>query len=522
MSDALIRALLTIVFGAVAGGLTNTVAIWMLFHPYEPFKLFGWPIGLLHGAIPKNQARLAAAVGRTVGNRLLTDEDLEAIFSDEAFRNAFDERLSGFLSALLLEERGSLRELLPEAALPDIERLLEEMVDFGLLRLDEYLASERFPEAISRRAHEIVESIADEPIAGLLTPAREEAISGLVEEWIQDAVDSEDFQTAVDDYLERASGKLLSPGRTFEEILPPGLVGAVEKGIAGYLPLAIQRLGSLLEDERARARFERFIHELLSNFMSDLKFHQRLVASLIVTEQTVDKVLNTIEAEGAERLAEMLQEEEIQEAMARGVNEAIVDFLRRPVVSVLGEGEDASVVDARATLAGWVLNLASDPATRSFVVEKLGAALERAGARTWGDVFGTLPPEKVSGWLVAAARSEPAGTMYRETAQRLSAGLLDRPIGTPANWLPAGAPRRIEEAISRPVWVWLQTQVPTVVQQIDVARRVEEKVLAFPTAKMEDLVRRVTDRELKLIISLGYVLGAFIGVALVVMNSLLL
>ncbi|MEE8147383.1 MAG: DUF445 family protein, partial [Longimicrobiales bacterium] len=246
MSDELIRVVLTILFGAVAGGLTNTVAIWMLFHPYEPFRLFGKPVGFLHGAIPKNQARLATAVGRTVGSKLLTEEDLSAIFRDEDFRGAFDEQLSGFLATLLHEERGSIRELLPGDALPEIDSLLGEMVDLGLLRLDEYLASERFPEAIAKRAHEIVESIADEPIAGLLTPAREDAIAETVESWIVDAVDSDDFQAAVDDYLDRSSAKLLSPGRTFEEILPPGLVGAVEKGIAGYLPLAIQRLGTLL------------------------------------------------------------------------------------------------------------------------------------------------------------------------------------------------------------------------------------------------------------------------------------
>ena len=508
-------------FGSVAGGLTNTVAIWMLFHPYEPLKLFGRRISLIHGAIPKNQARLAAAVGRTVGNKLLTDEDLAAIFADDAFRGAFDQRLSGFLATLLHEKRGSLRELLPEAAHLEVDELLSEMVEFGLLRLNEYLASERFPEAVGRRAGEIVDSIADEPIAGLLTPAREEAVSGLVEDWILDAVDSEGFQAAVDDYLDRASSKLLSPGRTFEEVLPQGLIGTLEKGIAGYLPLAIQRLGSLLEDDAARERFEGFIHELLRNFMRDLKFHQRVVASLIVTESTVDKVLDTIEAEGAERLSEMLQEETIQEAMARGVNEAIVDFLRRPVVSVLGEAEDASVIDARATLSGWILDLARDPATRSFVVEKLGAALERAGARTWGDVFGKLPPEKVTGWLVTAARSEPAGTMYSEAAHRLAEGLLDRPIGTPAKWLPAGVPTRVEESLSKPVWEWLQTQVPDVVKQIDVAGRVEEKVIEFPTAKMEDLVRKVTDRELRLIVQLGYVLGAIIGAALMIMDGFL-
>ena len=50
------------------------------------------------------------------------------------------------------------------------------------------------------------------------------------------------------------------------------------------------------------------------------------------------------------------------------------------------------------------------------------------------------------------------------------------------------------------------------------AGRGEEKVLNFPTAKMEEIVKRVTDREMKLIVRLGYVLGAFVGSILVVMN----
>ena len=62
--------------------------------------------------------------------------------------------------------------------------------------------------------------------------------------------------------------------------------------------------------------------------------------------------------------------------------------------------------------------------------------------------------------------------------------------------------------------------MPAVVDRIDVARRVEDKVLHFPTQKMEDIVRRVTDRELRLIVRLGYVLGAIIGVGLVVVDSL--
>jgi len=366
-----------------------------------------------------------------------------------------------------------------------------------------------------------VEAVADEPIGGILTPARGEALEGAVQEWLQGLVDSPDFAHAVDDYLQRGSHRLLAPGRTFEEILPLGLVGALEKAIASYLPLAIERLGGLLEDKVTRARFQTTIHELLHRFLLDLRFHQRVVARLVMTEETVEKVLDTIEKEGAERLSEILREPAIQDAMARGVNQAIVDFLRRPVASVLGDPGDASVVEARGTLSGWAVEMARDSATRDFMVEKLHAGLEKAGARTWGEVLERVPPERLAFWIVAAARSEAAGKAYREGARRLVSVLLDRPIGTPARWLPEGAPDRMETALGDPIWTWLETQVPDVVQRIDVAGRVEQKVLEFPTPKLEELVRKVTGRELKLIVRLGYVLGAIVGGVLVAVDALM-
>ncbi|HSH76681.1 MAG TPA: DUF445 family protein [Longimicrobiales bacterium] len=522
MPEELVQALLTIGFGALAGGLTNTVAIWMLFHPYEPPKLFGrWRLRFLHGAVPKSQARLAAAIGRTVGGRLLTPEDLTGTFAESEFRNAFDQRLGSLIDEVLTRERGSLRDIIPADALGDIEALIEEALERGLEQLDQYVASDRFAEAVLRRTDDIVAAVADEPIAGVLTPTRGAAVESMVEEWLQGAVESDDFSAAVDDYLDRAAHKLLKPGRTFEEILPLGLVGSVEKAVASYLPIAAERLGSLLDDPKARSRFESMIHELLHRFLRDLKFHQRVVARLVMTEDTVDRVLDTIEAEGAERLSEILREPAVQDAMARGVNQAIVDFLRRPVGSVLGDPKDSNVAEAKKTLSGWVVGMARDAGTREFLVEKLHQGLEKAGARSWGEVLERIPRERISEALVTAARSEGTRAAVRKGVTRLAARMLDRPIGTPAHLLPVTGPARIEAALADPIWDWLQTQVPTVVERIDVARRVEEKVLHFPMPRMEDLVRRVTERELRLIVRLGYLLGAVIGSLLVLFSRIL-
>ncbi|MDX1567839.1 MAG: DUF445 family protein [Longimicrobiales bacterium] len=519
MSEVL-RALLTVGFGALAGGITNTLAIWMLFHPYRPPKIGRWRLSFLQGAVPKNQPRLAAAIGRTVGGKLLTEEDLTRAFRKPEFRRAFDDRLAAFLSAVLHEERGSLRELLPESVFAEIEAIADEAVDRGIDRFEAFIDSPDFDDFLARRARDIVGAVEDEPVAGILTPAREAGLTSAVDEWLERAVASEGVRETLDDYLERVSRRLLEPERTFEETLPLGLVGAIEQAIGSYLPVAIEHLGRLLEDPGARERFERTIHDLMHRFLRDLKFHQRVVARLVVTEDTVDRVLDTIEEEGAERLSEMLQDPAVQDAMSRAINDAIVEFLRKPVSSVLGEPDDPAVKSARDTVADWIVGMARDPATRTFVVEKLETVLAETGARTWGDVFDRLPPEKLSGWIASAARSPEARKLYREGAKGLARRLLDRPIGRPSDWLPETAPRRIEGAIGDPLWEWLQTQVPDVVERLDVGKRVEEKVLDYPTEKMEELVRRVTERELRMIIRLGYLLGAIIGCALLVVDTL--
>jgi len=522
VNPELLRGIVTVAFGALAGGLTNTIAIWMLFHPYSPPLLFGrWRLNWLQGAVPKNQVRLAAAIGRTVGNRLLTEEDLTRILSTPEFRAAFDERLAGFLDEALERERGSIRELLPPEVAPQVESFLALLVDHGMERLDGWLASDEFEQAVAERTERIVASVADRQIGELLTPAREAAVAEAVDDWLSGIVSSDDFQEAVEDYLERASERLLEPDRTFEEVLPLGLVSSLEKAIQSYLPIAIERLGQLLEDDEAREKFQSTIRELFHRFLGDLKFHQRMVARLVVTEDTLDKVLDTIEKEGADRLSELLTEESVQEAMARNVNEAIVEFLRRPVRSVLGEPGSDSVHEARETLAGWLVGMARDPQTRSFLVEKLQEGLEKAGGRSWGDVLENVPTSRVTGWLVDIGRSRAASRGARDVGEWVVEAVMEKPVGRPARWLPNDASSRIEGGVGPIIWSWLQGQVPDVVRKLDVAQRVETKVIEFPTPKLEELVRKVTDRELRLIVQLGYLLGAVIGLALVGLNALI-
>jgi uncharacterized membrane protein YheB (UPF0754 family) len=91
---------------------------------------------------------------------------------------------------------------------------------------------------------------------------------------------------------------------------------------------------------------------------------------------------------------------------------------------------------------------------------------------------------------------------------------MDRPIGRLGRWLPDDAAPRFAGIISPAIWNWIEAQVPAVVEQLHVQEMVERKVLNFDQDRLEQLIRGVIDRELRLIVRTGYVLGGLIAIAL--------
>jgi uncharacterized membrane protein YheB (UPF0754 family) len=349
--------LVNVAVGTVAGGVTNAVAVWMLFHPYE--RRFG-----LQGAIPKNKERLAKSIGRVVGERLLTPGDIGDALQKDGLRETVDAKLAEFVARLLEREWPSLRELLPDSVLPDVERALN---------------------VLGPQLAKVLAAHAD-------TPAFEEQVLAFVQ-------------------------------RAREELAP-------------------LELGLLLTPER-RA-------ELAAQ------------AALLATE--------------------LLEEGRTQEG--------------RPM---------------RAKLGDFLFKVAGTERTQHFVERAVGDALQRAETRTWGEVLAPLRDHVVAGWIVDAARSARARELGTEAAANAGRALLDKPVGQLSRFLPEDASVSLAHRAAPVLWAWLMQQIPGWVATLDVHGVVERKVLGFSTHRMEELVRNVTQKELNLIVRLGYVLGAFIG-----------
>jgi len=120
-----------VAIGTVAGGVTNTIAVWMLFNPKE--KRFGF-----QGAIPKNQARLAKSLGKTVGERLLTPGDLQSELGRPEFRAAFQARLEDVITTILTS-REPLIDKVPPPVVTALEGAMTSYLPVAMTKLGAFL-----------------------------------------------------------------------------------------------------------------------------------------------------------------------------------------------------------------------------------------------------------------------------------------------------------------------------------------------------------------------------------------------
>ena len=117
--------------GTAAGGLSDTVAVWMLFNPKR--KRFGF-----QGAIPKNQARLARSPGRTVGERLLTPGDLQSELARPELLAAFQSRLEDVIAGMLTS-RDPLIDKVPPAVVTALEGATTAYLPVAMTKLGAFL-----------------------------------------------------------------------------------------------------------------------------------------------------------------------------------------------------------------------------------------------------------------------------------------------------------------------------------------------------------------------------------------------
>ena len=90
--------------GAGIGYVTNWIAIKMMFRPTKAIKIGKFTLPFTPGIIPKNRSRLAEAIGNTISNNLLTENDLKDVLLSDEIKSQIQEKIEEYISSLSSED----------------------------------------------------------------------------------------------------------------------------------------------------------------------------------------------------------------------------------------------------------------------------------------------------------------------------------------------------------------------------------------------------------------------------------
>lgn len=201
-----------VLIATIAGGLTNTVAVWMLFNPKQ--RRFGF-----QGAIPKNQARLAKSLGRTVGEKLLTPGDLQSELGRPEFRDAFEARLQDVIAGILTS-REPLIDKVPPTAVTALEGAMTSYLPVAMSKLGTLLGQPTTREKLRS------------------------ALRGMFNRFVEDMR-----------FHERIFAKLMMTERKFDTVLD-----AIEKD-------GVEQVVGLLEEPEVRDEISKAIHDAILAYL---------------------------------------------------------------------------------------------------------------------------------------------------------------------------------------------------------------------------------------------------------------
>ncbi|KGX85289.1 DUF445 domain-containing protein [Pontibacillus litoralis] len=148
--DTFFIIVMMIVIGALIGGMTNSLAIKMLFRPFEPKFIGSFRVPFTPGLIPKRRNELAEQLGHMVVEHLITPAGLRRKFMDASFQKQMVDWAKEEVNRLLRSEQ-SLKAFLEDYDIPvDEQRVKTFVYQFTL---------KQYEVQMENRRHETLQSV---------------------------------------------------------------------------------------------------------------------------------------------------------------------------------------------------------------------------------------------------------------------------------------------------------------------------------------------------------------------------
>ena len=507
---------LLIVFATLHGYAGAWLAVRMLFRPRKPFKIIGITL-FPQGMIPRHRDRLANAIGKAVGEELVSaDTIMDELVGKDFLRTKIRKVFDSYTQEMLDQNYPSLVEALPsnirEPVLDAITTLQFTIAE----HIEAVLKNEETQMAISSFVERRVDEVLSRRLSNVVDDDTFEKLVGFVEERIGTAIDSPELEKNIGDFVSRRLDELVNTSTPLGEMFTADAIALLKEKANEQIAPVAHHLTEIAATERTRTQIGALIKREVHDYYENLPFFKKIFVSRDTLLNEVDDLVNE---SLPKRIEEALKGDVFAAEAGNFVETTIDNAMSRPLPELLGKVNPDQLDRLKYQIATSIVKLLRGPEMRTSISVYVTDTLQRLRPHSIDSILRTIHPESeaklkvmLSRGLLSIVASDNTTRMVNDMLSRQIEQLLSAPIGKLTDRIEERKLGSASGSFADAIIEAIREKLPEAIREFDVGSVVRQKIMNYPVEKLEALVLSVAKEHLRTIELFGALFGLFIGI----------
>ena len=511
-----VQITLLILFATFHGYAGAWLAVRMLFRPRQPFKVLGITL-FPQGMIPRHRDRLANAIGKAVGEELVSQETImDELLGKDFLRKKIRGVIDSYTEEFLSQSYPSLIEALPsKMRAPVLEGIAALQLKVAA-HVESVLKSEESVETIRGFVERRVDEVLSRRLSSVVNDETFEKIVGFLEHRIRDAVNSPVLEQKIREFISRRIDDLAHADTTLGQMFTDDAVNLLKEKAGEQIAPMSHHLTQIAAAERTRNQIGALIKKEVHEYYEALPFIKKIFVSRDKILGEVDHLVND---NLPRRIEETLKGDFFAEEARGFINTSIDSAMQRPLQDVIGKIAPEQLERLKAQILRGVLSVVRGEEMQRSISAYLTDTLAQFRPHSIDSIMRTLHPESeeklksmLSKGLLGIISSDDTSKVINDMLARQIEGLLNAPIGKLSDSISEEKLRSAGDAVADAVITAIREKLPDAIREFNVGGVVREKIMNYPVEKLEALVMSVAKEHLRTIELFGALFGFIIGV----------
>ncbi len=505
-----------VLFATLHGYAGAWLAVRMLFRPRKPVKIFGITI-FPQGMIPRHRARLAEAIGKAVGEELVSQETvLRELFEKEFLSKKIQSFVDSYTQEILSQNYPSLIEALPSnlraPVLDAISSLQLKIAD----HIESVLQSEESRESIQNFVGARIDEVLSQRISEVIDDETFLKIIGFLENRIRSISSEPAFEQNIRDFISRRVDDLANTETPLGELFTEDAIELLKEKAAEQIEPLVHDLTELAAAERTRDQIGALIKKEVHEYYENLPFFKKIFVS---RENLLKEVDDLVNESLPKRIEETLRGDFFADEARSFLDKTIANALAKPLPEIIGKIAPDQLEKLKAQISKGILSLLQGDEMMSSVSAYLTDTLQKFRPHSIDAVLQTMHSESqeklkrmlTKGMMKILARDETSNIINTVLSRQIER-LLSTPIGKLSDHISEQKVLEAGKSLTETIITAAREKLPEAIKEFDIGTVVREKVNEYPAEKLEALVMSVAKEHLRTIELFGALFGFMIGV----------